>query len=256
MKTIVASLLVAIATTAFGAELSQKITTPSGIIVHLPSQWQEIPTQVITAQFEEVAKKNPNLPKQKYECGLQAQSQQWFSYPYVLVQIQRTGRIPEIALKKMPNLGEMLDEKMQETADASSSVADVAMGKTVYDPDGRILWTSTRVQYVGIGSVKMLAGIHLTADGFVQVFAYAREADFPRYETMFHRIISRVEFPVSMRYVPRAIDKIPLVHAVDWSKAFSKGIAGAVVGGIAALIFGLTRRKKKDSQPEDSPDSE
>ncbi len=65
MKTIVASLLVAIATTAFGAELSQKITTPSGIIVHLPSQWQEIPTQVITAQFEEVAKQNPKPSKNR-----------------------------------------------------------------------------------------------------------------------------------------------------------------------------------------------
>ena len=242
--------LAIVTATAYGADLSQRIATPSGIVVHLPAGWQQIPKDVLIAQFAEAARQNPNLPKQTYEYGFQAPSREWFAYPYLLVQIQRTGRIPEVALKKMPNLDEMMASKMQEFAEAASATVNASMGKTVYDPINRILWTSARMNYAGVGDIQMLAGGHLSEDGCVQVFGYVREEDFPRYEAVIHDIISSVELPDYMRYVPRATDNILLVHAIDWDKVLSKGIGGAVAGGIAALIIGLTRRKKKDSQPE------
>ena len=245
MKKIIVIAIAIIAVTAHGADFSQRIATPSGIVLHLPAGWQQIPKDVLTVQFAEVAKQNPNLPKQTYEYGFQAPANQWFSYPYLLVRIQRTGRIPEVALKKIPNLDEMMDSKMQETVEAVSAIADAAMGKTVYDPTHRILWTSARMNYAGVGNIKMLVGGHLSEDGFVQVFGYAREADFPRYEALLHSIISSVELPAGLRYVPRATDNMPLFHAIDWDKALSKGIAGAVLGGIAVLIIGLPRKKKK-----------
>ena len=246
MKTIIAiATTLAVLTNAHGADLSQRIATPSGIVIHLPAGWQQIPKDIMTAQFAEAAKQNPNLPKQTYEYGFQAPSGQWFSYPYLLVQIQRTGRIPEVALKKMPILDEMMGSKMDETVEAASAVADAAMGKTVYDSANRILWTSARMNYAGIGNIKMLAGGHLSEDGFVQVFGYAKEEDFARYEALLHDIITSVRLPDGMRFVPRATDNSLLFHAIDWDKALSKGIAGAVLGGLAALIIGLTRRKKK-----------
>jgi hypothetical protein len=189
-------------------DLSQSITTFSGIAVHLPSQWQEIPKDVLTANFEEFAKQNPNLPKQTYEYGFQAPSEQWFSYPYILIQIQRTGRIPEVALKEFPNLAEMFDDELQKTMEVASTVTDAAMGKTIYDSSKRILWTSMRLNYAGIGNVKMLAGGHLSEDGSVYVLGYTKEQDFSKYETLLHQIISSVELPPGMRYVPRISDNI------------------------------------------------
>jgi hypothetical protein len=54
-----------------------------------------------------------------------------------------------------------------------------------------------------------------------------------------------------MRYVPRITDNILLGHTIEWNEVLSKGIGGALVGGVAVLILGLIRRKKKDSQPEE-----
>ena len=125
------------------------------------------------------------------------------------------------------------------------------MGKTLYDSTQRILWTSARVNYAGVGNIKMLAGGHLSEDGFVQILGYARDEDFSKYEALLHEIISTVELPEGMRYVPRGMDNMPLVHMIDWGKALSKGIVGAVLGGAAALIFGLRKRKKMGSQQDD-----
>jgi hypothetical protein len=249
VKTIIAiAVALVVLSDAHGADLSQKIATSSGIVIHLPAGWQQIPKDIMIAQSAEVARQNPNLPKQTYEYGFQSPSGQWFSYPYLFVQIQQIGRIPEGVLKKMPNLDEMMESKMDETVKAASVVTDAAMGKTVYDSANRILWTSARMN-TGVGNIKMLAGGHLSEDGFVQIFGYAREEDFARYEVLLHDIISNVKLPDGMRYVPRATDNSGLFHAIDWDKALSKGIvkgiAGAVVGGLAALIFGLTKRKKK-----------
>lgn len=251
MKTIIAiALTLVVLSNADGANLSQRIKTSSGIVIHLPATWQQIPNDIMTAQVEEAARQNPNLPKQTFECGFQAFSDQWFSYPYLLIQISRTGRIPEVALEKMLNLDQIMGSKMSETVNAASSISEAAQGKTIYDSSNRILWTSALINYTGIGKIKILAGGHLSEDGFVQVFGYARNSDFAKYEALFHEIISNVELPEGIRYVPRAPETAQnnsLFRAVDWDKALSKAIAGAVLGGVAALILGLMKRKKKTS---------
>jgi len=243
--------LMIMATASFGADLNQKVTTPSGIVLYLPVQWQQIPKDILTAQFEEAFRQNPDLRKQMYEDGFQAPAEQWFSYPYLLVQSVHTGRIFETAFKKVPKLDEVFDAKVQETAQSLSATVDAVTGKAVYDSNQRILWTSAKANYLGIGNIKMLAGGHLSEDGIVQIYCYAREEDFSRYENLFHQIISRVDLPPGIRYVPRITDKMsPVINSINWDKALSKGIVGAVVGGIAGLILALMRRKKK-SRPED-----
>ena len=53
MNRISAVFFAVIATLASGVDLSQTITTPSGIVVHLPAGWQQIPDDVLTALSEE-----------------------------------------------------------------------------------------------------------------------------------------------------------------------------------------------------------
>jgi len=254
MKKNISIAVILLAASAYGADLSQRVVTPSGIVVHLPAGWQQVPKDVLTAQFVETARQNPNLPEQTYEYGFQAPSDQWFSHPYVLVQIQRAGRVPEAALKKLPNLDEIMGNEMDKALEAASTIADAAMGKTVYDSGNRILWWSARMNYAGIGNIKMLAGSHLSEDGFVQVLSYAREEDSARDETLLKDIITRVELPDGMRYVPKLTDNLPLAHVVDWNNVLSKGLPAAVLGFLACGILGVKMRKKKtpDQSTEDT----
>ena len=248
MKKNISIAVILFAASAYAADLSQRVETPSGIVIHLPAGWQQVPRVVLTARFAEAARQNPNLPEQTYEYGFQAPSDQWFSHPYVLVKMQRTGRIPEAAIKKFPNLDEMVRKGMDEASEAASSIADVAMDKTIYDSANRSVWSSARMNYAGGGNIKMLSGGHLSEDGFVQVLSYAREEDSARDETLLKDIITRVELPDGMRYVPRLTDNIPFANAIDWNKALSKGLAGGVLVGILGLIglmIDLLKRKEK-----------
>lgn len=262
MKAVIASIFIAAVTLAASdADLSQTITTPDGITIHLPIKWKQIPKSVIEEVYKEFYDQNPRALRQTFDHGFQADSEEWFSYPYILIQVQHTGRIPEFALKKMPNLDDIFKEKAHETADAISAISDISMGKTVYDSTLRILWSSGKAHYESIGYVKMLAGGHLTEDGFVYVYAYSIEADFPRYEKLFEQIISRIKLEPGIRYSPRISDKTPLI--IDWNKALEKGIVGGVIVifiGIVTLIIGLIKTwlikwKNKDSQPSSSSDS-
>jgi hypothetical protein len=142
----------------------------------------------------------------------------------------------------MPNLDDMMRRKMDETAEAASTITDATMDKTVYDSANQVLWISARMNIAGFGNIKMLAGGHLSEDGFVQIFGYAREEDFARYETLLHDIISNVELPVGMRYVQRARGNREIVHTIDWDKTLTKVIIGAVLAGLVGLIIGLIRR--------------
>lgn len=71
----------------------------------------------------------------------------------------------------------------------------------------------------------MLAGGHLSEDGFVQVYGYAPAEDFAKYESLLHDIILNVELLAGMRYQPRVTDNNILFHTIDWDST------GARYGG-------------------------
>lgn len=71
MKRMLVIALGIVAATAYGVDLNQRTVTPSGITVHLPAGWKQIPSEVLAAQFAETARQNPKLATQTYESGFQ-----------------------------------------------------------------------------------------------------------------------------------------------------------------------------------------
>jgi hypothetical protein len=112
--------------TASASELKK-----NGFSISLPDEWVEIPRDVIDAYEKEIARLAPNAPAPHYDYGFQlGSSQNWFEYPYILVQINNTGRIPESQLEKFEayNIQESLDKHKK---GLSSIMSNIQAGKMV-----------------------------------------------------------------------------------------------------------------------------
>jgi len=221
----------------------------NGFSISLPDGWIEMPRDVIYAYEKELAKLAPNAPVQHYDYGFQLDvSKDWFEYPYILVQVKNIGRIPESQLKKLEGypVQKSLDKHRKRF---SSIMSDIQAGKMFYDKQTKMIWMSIESNVVDIGPISGISGIVPTEKGSIQVSGYSLRNDYTTYESIFRSVAMSVKPEPGLVYKPKWSDRLPsVVSSIDWGKVAGKAIAGAVIGGIAALIVGTTRRKKKDSK--------
>jgi hypothetical protein len=249
MKTLILSLLVlclCLGSTCFGVDLPREERTAQGITFHLPAGWKPIPKDVLDAYCEAVAKMAPNAAKQSYDYGFQlAESAKWFDYPYILVQVNRSGRISESQFESMKKVEQDMARGMEKTRDAMSSFASGArLGEPVYDPASHILWTRIVLDVKGAGMVRGVVGVVLTERGFIQVSGYAREMDFPSYAPVFEAIIRNIALGDELKY--RSLSGESL-KPMDWGKVLRNGLIGAAIAGVLALILTLVGKRKSGS---------
>ena len=110
-----------------------------GFSISIPDGWIEIPADIIEANEREAARLAPNFPAQHYDFGFQlASSENWLEYPYILVQIKNTSRIPERQLEKFE--GYSVQESIDKHKKGLSSIAsDIQAGKMAYDKQTKFL---------------------------------------------------------------------------------------------------------------------
>ncbi len=233
-------------------ELSQRFETKDDFTVRLPADWEAIPPDVLKAYGEVLAKAAPNVPRQTYEYGFQrAGARSWFTYPYVLIQVKNTGRIPEAQLQSVRRTEAAINEGAEKFSSALSEVVSgVSLNETVYDADFHILWSKIAAQVAGVGPILGLVGVRLTENGVVQIMGYARESEYADYAPLFEAIIKQTEIGEHARYKPRMTDAIPFVNRIDWAKVLGGAVGGGIVGAIGALI---ARQRKKKTEPAVTP---
>lgn len=221
----------------------------NGFSISLPDGWIEIARDVIDVYEKEIAKLAPNEPVLHYDYGFQLDgSKNWFEYPYILVQVKNIGRIPESQLKKLE--GYPVQKSLDKHRKGFSSImSDIQVGKMVYDKQTKMIWMRIESNVVDIGPISCISGMVPTEKGYIQVSGYSLRNDYPTYESTFRSVAMSVKPESGLVYEPKRSDSLPsVVSGIDWGKVAGKVIAGAVIGGIAALIVGTTRRKKKDSK--------
>ena len=225
---------------ASSSELRKK-----GFSISLPDGWVEIPRDVIDSYEKEIAKLAPNAPAQHYDYGFQlASSKNWFEYPYILVQVKNTGRIPESQLEKLE--GYSVQESLDKQKKAFSSiVSDIQPGKMVYDKQTKMIWMRIEANVVNIGPMSGIVGTVPTEKGFIQVMGYSLRENYPTYEAIFQSVALSVSPEPGLAYKPKWSDSLPpAVTGIDWGKVAGKVIAGAIIGGIIALIAVLRKKEK------------
>ncbi|MRR34094.1 hypothetical protein EG829_05235 [bacterium] len=227
----------------FSADLTQSVKTPDGFTVHLPADWKPIPRHVLDAYAAAMAKLAPKAEKQTFNYGFQlAAARKWFDYPYILVQVNRTGRVPEEQLASLGRIEQAMDKGMEKTRESLSTIVENArLGKTSYEPSAHILWTGIALEVKGFGKVRGLIGSLLTENGFIQISCHARDQDFAGYLPVFEAIVRKTELDPELAYQSRGEASDQTDAGAGWTGTLA---AVALIVGLSALVYGFRRRKK------------
>ncbi len=230
-------------------ELTQEFKTQDGFTMYLPDDWAEIPNEVLKRHSEKVRELVPQIVKQVYNYGFQsAPGDNWMTHPYILVQVKRTGRIPEEELKKYKQVHEVLSEHIGEVEDMVPSIlSNTQFGEQLYDSENRILWMNISFDLQQIGRINAQIALKLTDYGVIQVTGYATEDTFPTYQPLFQKIARQVKLDNSIKYKPEPAGNIPTDGVINTGNTLKVIIWGTIVCGIIGLIVWLVKRKRGTS---------
>jgi len=131
---------------------------------------------------------------------------EWMSYPYVIVQIMKTGKIPESQFANMEKLSSAGADLAKERYGALCSRLE--FGKSYYDPSNRIMWAKgtfeidPSVSKPDLGTICAFGAMHLTEKGAIRVFSYCRKAELEELQKVLEEILRSVRVGVNNRYTP------------------------------------------------------
>lgn len=239
------ALLLLLAAPCFGTEPSRPFAAKEGFILHLPNDWMPIPKEVLDKYSQAIAKMAPQAEKQVYDYGFQrSDAPKWFSYPYILVQVKRSGRIPEEQLKTLKRIEKAMDESFSKTTDSLSAItSNASLGEPIYDPVSHILWTRIAIDIKKTGTVRGIIGTLLTEEGFVQIAGYAKDDDFGTYLPTFESVIKTTEIRADLKYGSGTLAGITAEEQVDQKTIPWKTMTVAVIGMVLGFLVWKMRRK-------------
>ncbi len=244
------ALVLLVGTTCFGVELPQSFPAGDGFTMHLPENWKPIPKNVLDTYSRAIAKMAPKAEKQSYDYGFQrADTPKWFTYPYILVQVKRSGRIPEEQLEALKRIEKAMDDSFAKAKDSLSSfTSNASIGEPLYDPATHILWTRVAIDVKETGTVRGIVGVILTTEGFIQIACYAKDVDFTEYLPLFETVINTTEISDKMKYSGGTTAETGETAGSEQS-AVSLGTIALVFAGAMLIVIGwrASRRKSGDS---------
>ncbi|MFT5521780.1 MAG: hypothetical protein ACI9IA_002385 [Enterobacterales bacterium] len=199
------NILIFIFTIVFSLPLAAEentLSAGSDFKITVPSDWVEIPRDILD-QYE-VAVQEATGQSQTYEYGYQSTSaENWFEHPYALVQVKRTGRVPEGQLKNYKKIESGFKEGLQKVDDSSGDLLkNMTMGETIYEQDRHILWSAITMDVADVGKVKGLIAVKLTEFGVVQFMGYGKEKSFSLHEPTYRKMIHSITANQSDIYKP------------------------------------------------------
>ena len=217
--------------------------------ISFPLGWQEIPKGIIDENEKAYAKLNPESSMVHYDYGFQLKSSEnWLEYPYVLIKLVNSGRIPAKELEKLDqvDLQEDIDDYTKKT---NLDILDLQIGKLVFDKQNRIILTRIEGNATETGPVTGLLAMIPTEKGFIQIGGSSLVDDYPTYEPIFRSIALSIMPSNELTYRPRWTDNLPsAITTINWKKglgeATGKVIIFMIIGGVISIISLVTRKKK------------
>lgn len=168
--------------------------------ITLPDEWEELPKDIIMEREKELTQQFPKLKIPHYDYVFQLNSAtRYYEYPYIIIQVNNKGRIPDSELDKMERHSpkRQLEQIEQHS---SSKLSDIKMGKMYYDVTAGIVWFKAESTVSGIGQVAILSGLVLTGNGSIQVVGSSLKDNFQIYEPVFQQAIISVTPIQQLKY--------------------------------------------------------
>jgi hypothetical protein len=220
----------------FGSEFTQRFNAKEGFMLKLPDDWVQIPGEVLDEHSRKLQQAAPDAGKPVYDYGFQLSgAEQWFDPPYILIYMNRTGRIPEGKMKKLTKKkgSKPIEEKI-------SGIPNTKVGEILYGPDDHVLWMTFLADSE---KIKGLIATKLTGEGCIQIVCYAKSQDFNEYRKLFEDIVKNIYINEDLEYKPRITDSIPIISQINFDKFLSHVFTSALL--IVAIWLLLSRIKKK-----------
>jgi hypothetical protein len=218
--------------------------TKNDFNISFPSGWIEMPRDIIDSYEKEVAKAAPDFPMQHYDYGFQLKSSRnWFEYPYILIQVKNSGRIPENEFKNFEQISLQKDID-KHRKQVGSILSDIQAGKMVFDKQNKVVWMRIEGNVANIGPITGLMCMIPTEKGFIQVYGYSLKSEYSKNESVFRSIALSTTLSADLMYKPNWTDNVPsAIRGIKWDKVIGKAIVGAIIGGVICLLSYLRRKK-------------
>lgn len=216
--------------------------------ISLPDEWVEIPREIIDSYTKDLATLVPDAGHPHFDYAFQLQSSEnWFQYPYIVLQVKNVGRIPEKELKKLPRY--ILSQNLAETQKKLSPViSDFKPGQIYYDQQNNIIWMQIEAFVEATGKVSGLTGLVPTEKGYIQISGYSFEEHSSTYKPVFQSIIKSVFIDLNLAYKRKWSDNLPtFITKLDWGKILVALIIGVFFGG----LFPALKSSKKNSKSKE-----
>jgi hypothetical protein len=217
---------------------AETFVTSDEFAVRLPLGWAEAPPEALRDLEAAIGELSGGTNTQKFDHGYQlASARTWFQYPYILIQVNRGGRIPEGELTHLERIESELREGVQMAESSLDTiVSNSSQGQTLYDEKEHVLWSTLSADFQGVGRVRGLIALRLTEYGFVQVMGYATEDTFAEYSPVFREAVRDLVFAEQHQYQPSLTDHAPLLWGVNLGKVAIAGLAGVTLAGVVMLV--------------------
>lgn len=223
------------------------------ITLVLPVDWEEIPPNTLQEYRDVVARlsNNPTEARKNtagYVFAAQHKgAENYFAYPYLIVQLLNTGRISAAHFQDLGNSNSSpITDAAPKIEKLFPNLLQGVKGTTVtYDSTTNRFWLELTLK-VANESCHGLGAMIPTEKGWVEVFLYSTEKDFSFWNPVFRKIGTEVELSPSLAYQLRWTDQptvtsiVETTQGMNWSKVISYGIMAAII----ASITGFFRRRR------------
>jgi hypothetical protein len=206
----------------------------------LPDHWVEVPPSVLTAAENALRKRAPKAVVPSYDYAFQpATSKTWLTYPYILVQVNNSGKVPESELKALPKIdtNELLRAN---TKSLKPIISELSVGRMQFDETEHVVWMAGRLEAPGVGKIQGLTAVIPHDRGTLTLHGYALEKNFAKFEPTFRQVVKSTTISSQLPYTPRWTDHIPVLGKLNCVKmtdsALLGAIGGAIIGALAALL--------------------
>ncbi|MHC4269868.1 MAG: hypothetical protein ACYSWS_06065 [Planctomycetota bacterium] len=230
-------------------ELKQKYKTDDGFTMYLPENWVEIPNKFLKQYSDKISQLAPQIGKQVYDYGFQlTHVDTWMTYPYILVQVKRTGRISEEKLGQYKQINDVFSEQIEEVGDSISNIlSNTQLDETLYDTTNQILWINISFDLQDTGKVNAQIAVKLTEFGVIQVIGYATENTFASFQPLYQEVAKQIRLDDAIKYKPRLVDNANADEGIDKRRVLTAILLGTIIGVVIGLTIWFVKRKKRVS---------
>jgi hypothetical protein len=203
--------------------------------LEIPSDWAELPTEVLDFLTLRAAEVSGGLTTETYQHGFrQGDPESGFELPQILIQIREDGRLPLSRFVNLPTPDEVEAESRDLVRPGRAPfLQGLALDRVSFDADRRVLRVDSTMELLVEGTTAVRSASFLTERGTFVVHCYDHASRMASSRLLFDRIIASVQFDDEIGYRLRWNDRFTNRHRL---------VLLLAAAALAVLIVALVRR--------------